>query len=107
MRGPAKDDADAVPHDRPTFVRMWIARFLVQISAVRSEDAANEAWSRLTQRHPELFAGARKSVERADLGARGVFYRLRAGSFETREAASRFCDAYKQAGGDCIIVREE
>lgn len=32
MRGPAKDDADAVPHDRPTFVRMWIARFLVQIS---------------------------------------------------------------------------
>lgn len=81
--------------------------FLVQISAVRSEDAANEAWSRLAQRHPEIFAGARKSVERADLGARGVFYRLRAGSFETREAASRFCDAYKQAGGDCIIVREE
>ena len=79
----------------------------LQISAVRSEDAANEAWSRLAQRHPEIFAGARKSVERADLGARGVFYRLRAGSFETREAASRFCDAYKQAGGDCIIVREE
>ena len=46
------------------------------------------------------------SIERADLGARGVFYRLRAGAFGSREGASDFCDAYKSTGGDCIVVRE-
>lgn len=80
--------------------------FLVQVSAVRSEEAANEAWSRLLQRHPDIFSGSSKSIERADLGARGVFYRLRAGSFSSRETASKFCEDYKRAGGDCIVVRD-
>jgi cell division septation protein DedD len=81
-------------------------QFLVQISAVRSEAAANDAWTRLTGQHPEIFGGASKLIERADLGAKGVFFRLRAGRFGTREGAAEFCTAYKQAGGDCIVVRE-
>ena len=80
--------------------------YLVQISALRSEAAATEAWQRARRSHPEIFSGASMSIERADLGARGVFFRLRAGAFGSREGASDFCDAYKSAGGDCIVVRE-
>ena len=80
--------------------------FFVQISALRSEAAATQAWQKVTAANPELFASASMSVERADLGAKGVFYRLRAGTFGSRASASEFCDAYKAQGGDCIVVRE-
>ncbi|MCH2456470.1 MAG: SPOR domain-containing protein, partial [Henriciella sp.] len=80
--------------------------FLVQISAVRSQAAADEAWSRVQSRYPDVFTGAEKVVERADLGANGIFFRVRAGRFDTRSDASEFCESYKRVGGDCIITRE-
>lgn len=81
-------------------------QYLVQISALRSEAAATEAWKRARRANPNIFNGASMSIERADLGAKGVFYRLRAGAFGSRDGASDFCDAYKAEGGDCIVVRE-
>lgn len=80
--------------------------FLVQISAVRTQAAADEAWQRVSSRHPDIFSGAQKLIERADLGADGIFFRVRAGRFATRADAGEFCESYKQAGGDCIIIRE-
>ncbi|MEM5517347.1 SPOR domain-containing protein [Henriciella sp. AS95] len=79
--------------------------YLVQISALRSEEAASEAWTKARRNNPDIFDGAKMSIERADLGAKGVFYRLRAGAFGSRDTASEFCDALKQNGGDCIVVR--
>jgi hypothetical protein len=35
-----------------------------------------------------------------------VFYRLRVAAFPTRTAASEFCEALKQVGRDCIVVRQ-
>ncbi len=80
--------------------------YLVQISALRSEDAATEAWKRARRSNPDIFEGASMSIERADLGAKGVFYRLRAGAFGTRETAADFCAALKAKGGDCIVVQD-
>jgi len=78
--------------------------YQVQLSALRSEDAAKSAWGRMQSSAPDLFQGARLDIQRADLGARGVFYRLRIGTFENREAASGFCADVKAAGKDCMVV---
>lgn len=80
--------------------------YLVQISALRSEEAATEAWKRARRSNPDVFEGASMSIERADLGARGVFYRLRAGAFASRDTAADFCAALKSKGGDCIVVQD-
>lgn len=79
--------------------------FLVQISALRSREAADAEWGKATRARPQMFRGADKSVQRADLGQKGVFYRLRAGAFESRADASEFCDALKADGGQCIVVQ--
>jgi len=50
------------------------------------------------------LTGTEKRVQRADLGARGVFYRLQVGAFDTRDNASAFCNHLKSRGGDCIVV---
>ncbi len=80
--------------------------FLVQIAALRSEAAAVRAWDDALAGAPDIFAGAERRIQRADLGARGVFYRLRAGAFATRANASEFCAAVKANGASCIVVQE-
>jgi cell division septation protein DedD len=78
--------------------------FLVQIAAFRSEEAAESAWRKAASERPDLYRGSGKHIQRADLGAKGVFYRLRVGSFAERSEATAFCDALKASGENCIVV---
>ncbi|MES1159054.1 MAG: SPOR domain-containing protein [Terricaulis silvestris] len=79
--------------------------FVVQVAALQSEAAVQPAWARLSSRAPQLFAAAKLDVERADLGARGVYYRVRAGYFADRDNARRFCARITQMGQDCVVVQ--
>ncbi len=78
--------------------------FVAQVAALQSEVGVDTAWQRLASRAPDLFAQAHLDVERADLGARGTYYRIRAGYFADRDNATRFCDRIAQMGQDCIVV---
>ncbi|MDJ0922505.1 MAG: SPOR domain-containing protein [Henriciella sp.] len=78
--------------------------FQVQLMAVRSEANAQSEWARIKAGNPELFGAAKLDLQRADLGAKGVFYRLRVGGFETRDSAKGFCADVKAAGRDCIVT---
>ncbi len=78
--------------------------YVAQIAALQSEAGVDQAWQRISSRAPQLFAGAHLDVERADLGQRGVYFRVRAGYFADRDNARRFCDRVTQMGQDCIVV---
>jgi len=78
--------------------------YVAQLAALQNETAVEAAWNRLASRAPDLFAEARLDIERADLGQRGVFYRMRAGYFADREAAGRFCQRIERLGQDCIVA---
>ena len=78
--------------------------YVAQVAALQSEASVNPAWARLSSRAPQLFESARLDVERADLGARGIYYRVRAGYFADRANATRFCDRIRRMGQDCIAV---
>ena len=43
------------------------------------------------------------TISYADLGERGVYYRVRVG-YPTRDEAVRMCENLKSAGGDCILA---
>ncbi|MFN4025564.1 MAG: SPOR domain-containing protein [Hyphomonas sp.] len=92
------------PAARARFTFAEDGPFLVQIAALRTEEAAETAWRRVTSSSPELYHGARKRIQRADLGSEGVFYRLRVGAFTERSEAVAFCEAIKEAGANCIVV---
>lgn len=81
-----------------------IGDYQVQLLASRSEAGALGAWDDIRGSEPALYQGAKLSIQRADLGARGVFYRLRLGTFVDRAAAKAFCDDVKSTGKDCIVV---
>lgn len=77
--------------------------FVVQIAAVRSEAAARTAWADAARRAGALER-AKLDLSRADLGAQGVFYRVRAGYFPDRAAASAFCAELMASGLQCMVA---
>lgn len=97
-----RPSAPAAPLGRPAFAAdgAWVA----QVAALRSDAAAREAWARLIAAHGDLLAGALMDVQRADLGPQGVYFRLRAGYFASRENASAFCEQLQAAGRDCLVA---
>lgn len=82
-----------------------VGDFVVQVSSQRSEEAARSAFVGLQRRFPLVLGNQSPDIARADLGSRGVFYRVRVGPMETRVAAANFCESLKNAGGDCIVAR--
>lgn len=77
---------------------------MVQVAAMRSEAEARAEWDRLAQAHPDLLDGFSLVVQRADLGARGVFHRARAEGAPTLAAARDLCTALKARGADCWVA---
>ena len=93
------------PTGPPTFANN--GPFVAQIAALQSEDGIAPLWRRLADRAPDLFADARMDVQRADLGARGVYLRVRVGYFPDRDNAARFCARMRAMGQDCMAVERE
>jgi len=77
----------------------------VQISAHRSQEEADGAWIDFVAAYPDLARGRAPEIVRADLGERGVYYRLRVTTAPSREAATRYCDILRGRGQDCLVVQ--
>lgn len=92
------------PASRSSFDIQTDGNFVVQLGAFRSEEQALATWDTLRKSLPVLMDGAASDIQRADLGAKGVYYRLRAAAFDERSKAQVFCTALKSKGRDCIVV---
>mgnify|MGYP000191402497 CR=1 FL=1 len=79
--------------------------YMVQLSAVRTEQAALSEWARLAKKHPDVLGGLKPVIQRADLGAKGIFYRVRGGWLASRTAAKNVCNELKKRNVGCLIAK--
>ncbi len=79
--------------------------FVVQIGAYRALEEAESGWLAFVSRHGDLTSGRAPDIQRADLGERGVFHRLRVAGFETREDAAAYCSQLDARGQSCLVAR--
>jgi hypothetical protein len=79
--------------------------YAVQVSSQRSEAEAQAAFHSLQARFPSQLAGRHPIVRRADLGAKGVYYRALVGPYASMEQAAGVCSSLKAAGGSCVVQR--
>jgi hypothetical protein len=77
--------------------------YWVQLSAVRSEQATETEWKRLRKLHGDLLGGLSLNVVKADLGARGTFYRIQAGAL-SEAAAHDLCAELRKGNAQCFVV---
>ena len=76
----------------------------LQIGAYKSRDQAQAAWRVYAHRHAAAATLAH-DILRVDLGAKGVWYRLRIGSYPSRMDATRACNRLKADGAACFPAR--
>ncbi len=87
-------EVEALPNDAPAYV---------QLASQRSEAEARQTAQAMVSRFGPLFGGANMEVQRVDLGARGVFYRVRVPA-NSIQSANDMCTQVKAAGGDCFTM---
>lgn len=80
--------------------------YVVQISSQRSREQAQSSYTAMQRRYPSVLGNVPSVIQAADLGDKGVYYRVRIVS-ESRDAATRLCENLKAAGGDCFVRRTE
>jgi cell division protein FtsN len=78
-------------------------KFLVQVASQKSEADAESAYRGVQSKYGSVLNGQPHQIRRADLGAKGVYYRAMVGPFASREDAVQLCASLKQAGGDCVV----
>ena len=78
--------------------------YLVQLAAVMSKEAAEGEWKRLVDEHQGLLGSLRHVVLEADLGDRGIFYRLRVGPLGDRSEADELCGTLTAQNVPCITI---
>lgn len=74
----------------------------IQLAAVRSVDAAQKEWARLQNANRDILGGMSMNVVTADLGERGIYYRIQAGPAAD---ANDVCAKLKARNVGCIVVR--
>ena len=76
----------------------------VQLSSQRTEEAALAAYRALQKKFPSILGSMAPDVQKADLGAKGLYYRVRVGQ-PTRDKAAALCEQLRAAGGDCLLAK--
>jgi tetratricopeptide (TPR) repeat protein len=79
------------------------AAWVVQISSAVSENAAWSTWKKLKAKH-KLSEEYQPVVQRADLGAKGVFYRLRL-NYEAKDDAQSACKKLSAKRLACFVSK--
>ena len=79
--------------------------YVLQIGAYKSQADADAAWKVYKAKHAALLSAYSDDVQQADLGEKGIWYRLRISGFADKELATSLCDRLKADGGACIPGR--
>lgn len=77
----------------------------IQLISSPNKAAMEKAWVDLNKKY-SVLKGLPHEVESADLGSKGTFYRLKAGSFKDRVDADKLCNSIKSAGGSCLVKKK-
>ena len=79
--------------------------WFIQLNAQRSEDAAKQVWEKYKAKYGRALKDTQVVYQRADLGDKGIYWRVRLGAYDDRSAASKKCRRLKRSGLRCFVVR--
>ena len=97
---PANETASAAP------VTTASGGYAVQVSSQHSEEEAQSSFRALQAKYPDLLGGREPIIRRADLGAKGIYYRAMVGPFASADQANELCSNMKAAGGNCLVQKK-
>jgi tetratricopeptide (TPR) repeat protein len=97
---PAADEVAEVEPAAAPAMEGWS----VQLASATSEDGAWSTWKKMKAKHRSL-ADSKPIVVKADLGTKGIVYRVRLAGFEDQNAAKKSCTKLKSSGVSCYVSK--
>ncbi|HTW50644.1 MAG TPA: SPOR domain-containing protein [Stellaceae bacterium] len=76
----------------------------IQLASLRTPDEARDEWARVKRENADVLGKFTAVAVRADLGDRGIWYRVEVGPVGDHAAALRLCKALKERNLGCQIV---
>jgi hypothetical protein len=95
---PDQDELTTQSSDAP------LSGWSVQLSSAREEKLAWGTWEKLKARHKAL-GDMKPVVIKADLGKKGIYYRLRVRGFDSKAEARSACGKLKSNGLSCFVSK--
>lgn len=87
------------------FAKLGAGTHYVQLGSVKTASGASSEWGKLQKKYPSELNAAKYRVERADLGEKGIFYRIQAGPMSS-ESAAKVCGSIKaKTPGGCLVTQ--
>ncbi|MGB6907437.1 MAG: SPOR domain-containing protein, partial [Methyloceanibacter sp.] len=81
------------------------SQYVVQVGSKQNQTDALATFADMQQKYPSLLASYRPMVQKANLGAKGIWYRLRIGPIGDKSAANKLCGQLKSQGHpDCLVM---
>ena len=78
--------------------------YLVQLASMATPEMAQQHWELLRARNAEMLGDMTLTVEEANLGSRGTYYRIQIGPFPNQATAEDMCWQLKAQKLDCLVV---
>lgn len=107
---PAQAKSDAGPAATATLASVeqkpaaGSGRYQVQLGAMSTPELAHAQWTKLMAGNADVLGRLQPSIARADLGEKGVLYRLRAGPIDDVERAQALCKSLSARSVGCIVI---
>ena len=79
--------------------------YLLQLLSSKSEPGVQKTWKKISAQNADILKGVSSNIVKADLGDKGIYYRLRLGPIEAADQAKNLCSQLKQRKVGCFIVR--
>ena len=81
--------------------------YVVQVASKKNQTDALASFADMQQKYPTLLSNYRPIVQKANLGAKGTWYRLRIGPVADKTAANKLCSQLKTQGlPDCLVIAQ-
>lgn len=81
--------------------------FMAQLAAYPTRAAAESGWTRLKASHPDVLGRLSARFQAIDLGGRGVWTRVQAGPFPSRDEAAAVCSGIGAPERWCVIASRD
>ena len=105
LEAPPRTPSKPAPSAAPAATTKAPAGVRIQLGAVGTEGAAQKEWDRIRRANGDLLGSISPAIVRADLGAKGVVYRIQAGPLASRDSAADLCAKLKARNVGCFVAR--
>ncbi len=100
-----KKIAETAPASAPAKTKVQSGTYRIQLGAFRDQAAARAAWAKFQKEFSAQLSGVTPDFPRADLGAKGTFYRVQ-GTKLSKASADELCRTLNAAKAhSCMVVK--